>query len=134
SCSRSLHDHYCHPEPFAMRHSFLCSQHLGRERGAVLIVALVLLLVMTILGVSSLSSTTLQERMAGNLRDSNLAFQAAEAALREGEEFLRQAVLPPFTGAAGLLERQDGGGRAEFWNSYDWAGNGRTAAQPDGTA
>ena len=34
---------------------------------------------------------TLQERMAGNLRDSNLAFQSAERALREGEKFLRGA-------------------------------------------
>jgi type IV pilus assembly protein PilX len=84
--------------------------------------------------VSALSSTTLQERMAGNLRDNNLAFQAAEAALREGEEFLRQAVVPPFNGAGGLLERQDGAGQADFWNSFNWVGNSRAAAQPDGTA
>lgn len=89
---------------------------LHRERGAALVVALVFLLLMTVLGVTSMRTTTLQERMAGNLRDNNLAFQAAEAALRAGEEFLQQAVLPPFTGANGLLPVQEEAGRAEFWN------------------
>lgn len=56
-----------------------------RERGAVLIVALVVLLILTILGVAGMQSTVLEERMAGNMRDRNLAFQAAEAALRAGE-------------------------------------------------
>ncbi len=106
----------------------------SRQRGAVLVVSLVLLLVMTLLGVSSMNSTTMQERMAGNLRDNNLAFQAAESALRQGEEFLRQATLPPFTGANGLLERQDGAGQADFWSSYAWASNSRAAPAPDGVA
>jgi len=53
-----------------------------RQTGAALIVSLVLLLIMTVLGVTAMRTTTLQERMAGNLRDNNLAFQDAEAALR----------------------------------------------------
>ena len=59
---------------------------MRRQRGAVLIVALVILLVLTILGVSSVQNTTMEERMAGNYRDRFTAFQAAEAALRRGEE------------------------------------------------
>jgi type IV pilus assembly protein PilX len=59
-----------------------------RERGSALIIALVFLLLMTILGVASMQSTVLQERMAGNQRDRNLAFQAAEAALRAGEDWV----------------------------------------------
>lgn len=58
------------------------------ERGAALIVGLVFLLVMTLIGVTAMQSTTLQERMAGNTRDRHLAFQASEAALREGERWL----------------------------------------------
>lgn len=99
------------------------------ERGAALVVALVFLLVMTVLGVSSMSTTTLQERMAGNLRDQNLAFQAAEAGLRAGEEFLQQATLPVFSGANGLLQLEDEAGSAEFWSAYDWAANGRLAPE-----
>jgi type IV pilus assembly protein PilX len=103
-----------------------------RERGAALIVALVMLLIMTVLGVSAMRSTTLQERMAGNLRDGNLAFQAAEAALREGENFL-EGTLPPFAGANGLLQMQDGAGQAAFWNAHNWGANSRTAAAVAGT-
>lgn len=57
-----------------------------RQRGAVLIVALVMLLLLTMIGLSSMRGTSLQEAMAGNLRDGNLALQAAEAALRKGED------------------------------------------------
>lgn len=56
------------------------------QRGAVLIVALIMLLLLTIIGLSSMRGTSLQENMAGNMRDSNLALQASEAALRLGED------------------------------------------------
>ena len=55
------------------------------QRGVVLIVGLIMLLLMTMLGLAAMQSTNQQERMAGNMRDRDLAFQAAEAALREGE-------------------------------------------------
>ncbi|MFA7387768.1 MAG: PilX N-terminal domain-containing pilus assembly protein [Thiohalobacteraceae bacterium] len=61
------------------------------QRGATLIIALIFLLLMTLIGVTSMQSTTLQERMAGNTRDRNLALQAAEAGLREGENWLATA-------------------------------------------
>lgn len=55
------------------------------QRGAALIVALILLLIMTILGLASMRSTIMEERMSASLYDRSLAFQAAEAALRAGE-------------------------------------------------
>jgi len=58
------------------------------QRGAVLVVSLLILLVMTVIGVSSMGSTTLQERMANNNNQRQIAFQAAEAALRSGEAYL----------------------------------------------
>jgi type IV pilus assembly protein PilX len=58
------------------------------QRGAVLVVSLLLLLVMTLLGLGASQSTRLQERMAGNQRDQELALQAAEASLRAGEALL----------------------------------------------
>src|SRR3954468_5816249 len=63
-------------------------KHRERQRGAVLVVSLILLLVMTILALSGSQVVRLQERMAGNVRDSDLAFQGAEAALRDGERYL----------------------------------------------
>lgn len=60
--------------------------HGQKQQGAVLIVALIMLLLLTIIGLSSMRGTVLQENMAGNMRDSNLALQASEAALRKGEQ------------------------------------------------
>jgi Tfp pilus assembly protein PilX len=65
----------------------------ARQRGAALVVGLVLLVVITLVGVGAMQTTTLQEKMAGNLRDSNLSFQAAEAALRHCEGILRRDYL-----------------------------------------
>lgn len=65
----------------------------GRERGAVLIVSLVLLAVMLVLGLASMRLVVNEERMAGQTYDRALAFQAAEAALREAEAGV-EAVKP----------------------------------------
>ena len=55
------------------------------QRGLALVVSLVLLVVVTLLGVSGMQGTGLQERMSGNLYDRSLSMQAAEAALRAAE-------------------------------------------------
>lgn len=55
------------------------------QQGAALIVSLVILVAMTLLGITSMKGTSTELAMAGNLRESGLAFQAAEAGLRSGE-------------------------------------------------
>lgn len=101
----------------------VCVKH--RQQGAALIIALVILLLMTLIGVTAMQTTVLQERMAGNLRDRNIAFQAAEAALRDAERFLQAPVLPSFNNSNGLLQRVPQGGDVAYWNSFDWVGNSR---------
>jgi type IV pilus assembly protein PilX len=44
-----------------------------------------MLLVMTLIGITGMQTTILEEKMAGNMRDQSLAFQAAESALKVGE-------------------------------------------------
>ncbi len=61
---------------------------MNNQKGAVLVVSLIILLLLTMLGVNSLQSTILQEKMAGNNNDYNRALQAAEAALRDGEDWI----------------------------------------------
>ena len=61
---------------------------LYRQTGAALITSLILLIVMTMIGVTAMQTTALEEKMAGNMRDQNLAFQAAEAGLRDAEALL----------------------------------------------
>jgi len=60
----------------------------SRERGAILIVTLLFLVILTMLGVTAMSGTTMEERMAGNARDGAIALQAAESALRDARRDL----------------------------------------------
>ncbi|MDX9970143.1 MAG: PilX N-terminal domain-containing pilus assembly protein [Hydrogenophaga sp.] len=57
-----------------------------RQRGAVLIMGLVILLALTLLGVQAATSSGAQYRMAANWHERHLAFEAAEAALLAGEQ------------------------------------------------
>lgn len=56
-----------------------------RQTGAALIVSLIMLLLLTVVGISSVRMTSLQERMAGNLQFRTKAFEWAEEAARFGE-------------------------------------------------
>lgn len=55
----------------------------ARARGAVLVVSLVLLVVLTLLGVSVMNMTRLEERMASNSQELVQAFQSAETGLSQ---------------------------------------------------
>lgn len=96
------------------------------QQGVALAVALVLLLVMSVLGVASLRTSLMEERMSGALLDRGLAFQAAEGGLREGESLLVGATLPVFPGAGcedGLCARpQPAAGVPDRWNDAAFEG------------
>ena len=72
-------------------HSVNSYRH-SKQHGFVLIVALVLLLILTILGLAAAQSTSLQERMSGNARNRDMAFQAAEAGLIAAQNCLSTGV------------------------------------------
>ena len=69
----------------SIRMMILKNKFSQSQQGAALIVGLIMLLLMTILGVTSMSSSIMEEKMAGNSRDRAIAFQAAESALRAAE-------------------------------------------------
>ncbi|MDR2259470.1 MAG: pilus assembly protein [Azoarcus sp.] len=58
---------------------------IRRQQGAALIITMILLMTMTLLAITGLRGASQQERMSANAYDRDLAFQAAEAALRAGE-------------------------------------------------
>jgi type IV pilus assembly protein PilX len=58
---------------------------LTNQKGVALIVSLVLLVVVTLLGLTSMRGTALQERMSANMYDRSLALQRSEGALRAAE-------------------------------------------------
>ncbi|MFQ3228998.1 PilX N-terminal domain-containing pilus assembly protein [Reinekea sp.] len=109
---------------------FYQGQSLRQQAGAVLIVALSLLVILTILGISVMESSVIEERMAGNNLDYNLAFQSAESALRAGEDWISQRTQRPATtnvptpgvvlglnsiAADGAAWWQDGGKTNAWW-------------------
>ena len=59
--------------------------HAHAQRGIVLISALIFLILLTLLGLAVSRNTTTEEKLARNFRDYDLAFSAAEAALRDAE-------------------------------------------------
>jgi len=56
-----------------------------RQSGIALIMILIIMLLLVLIMFTSMGTTLLEEQMAGNLRQQNIAFQAAESALREAE-------------------------------------------------
>lgn len=80
------------------------------QRGSALITGLVFLVVLTLLGLSASSGSIQRELIARNIRDQNLALQAAEAALQSAESWIRlntTTSLVPLSvspdGSAGIL-------------------------------
>ncbi len=99
------------------------------QGGTALIVALLILIVLTLLGVAAMSTNTLEEKMAGNTRRSDLAFQAAESALRDGETDLVNNSPTAFNAscAGGLCLPPWPAGQPPFWDqSAIWASDART--------
>ncbi len=73
-----------------------------RQQGATLIIGLIIVVLLTLLGVTTMRTTSLEERMAGHSADRNMALQSAEAALRAAERYLNGAVIGPFDNTNGL--------------------------------
>ena len=94
------------------------------QKGVVLFTAMIFLIVLSLIGINSVQNSTLQERMAGNTRNRDMAFQAAEAALRQAENTLTTWRVGPWTGAvpAGLSNNPNHANDQSYWgNSANWA-------------
>lgn len=84
------------------------SRH-SRQQGVALVVVLILLLVATLLALANVRNTLLEERMGASVLDRSLAFQGAEAALREGERVAAGRPMPAAGSGcvAGLCSKPD---------------------------
>ena len=89
------------------------SRSMIRQQGAVQVVGLAFLVALTLLGLAAMKDAVLQERMAGGSRDRSLAFQAAEAALRDARrdilslQLVAGATVACAPGAAGCRPTSD---------------------------
>lgn len=73
------------------------SHHVApaNQRGITLIISMVFLLLLSLISLATMRNTTLQQSMANNLHNRLIAFQAAEAALRDGEQTVMALDSPP---------------------------------------
>ena len=100
-----------------------------RQVGMALVTGLIFMVVLTLLATVSMRNTIMEERMAGNSRDIDLAFQAAEAALRAGEQVVTGATLPNFGATGPYL--QVGDRDDQYWMStHNWANSSIAIASP----
>jgi type IV pilus assembly protein PilX len=95
------------------------------EQGFVMVTAVLFLLVLTILGLSSMGGTILEEKMTGFYRDRQIAFEAAEAALRDGE---LDALSSRISGGTGFAA-----GCGTTTTPVSTADSGLCAVETDGT-
>jgi type IV pilus assembly protein PilX len=92
-----------------------------RQTGMALITGLIFMVVLTLLALAAMRTTTLEERMSGNARDRDLAFQAAEAALRAGEQAVSGATTPAFALGTAYTPRIAAGTLSTYWPTHPWA-------------
>ena len=102
----------------------MCKFFRAKNTGVVLFICLVMLLLLTLLGVSSVQTTSLEQIMARNAVDANIAFQAAESALREGEDFVENLTNTQSFDASGAnnngLYDDAGPGNRPNWRNITW--------------
>jgi type IV pilus assembly protein PilX len=103
---------------------------MKQQHGSVLIISLLILLVMTIIGISAMSSSTMEEKMAASDRNQKAVFQNAESSLKAAESALlnsgydtiRTALLE---GEKGYYSQDDA--RFDYLDPSAWDSDGADA-------
>jgi type IV pilus assembly protein PilX len=107
----------------------------SQQRGVVLFVALILLLILSLLGVTAARMQTTEERMARNEENRQIGAEAAEAALRAAEGGLTSGVYTPseFAGNAnGFYELNPANGSVlQGPPAFNWSTPGAAITYPD---
>jgi len=104
-----------------------------RQQGVALVVSLIILVSLTMLGLTAIQRTTTDLSMAGNQRETGLMFQAAEVGLITAENFVKNSTTNgDFDNAsAGLhtvLANDPGYYSPDYFDGGSWAANSQTAA------
>lgn len=102
------------------------SEPPAKQSGAVLYVALIMLILLSLLGIVGMQVTGLQERMSFNYRAANLAFQNAEQLVRVTECGVQDWVND--TGTEGCTSVVDAEACDQAFDPGDWAA-GRASAR-----
>jgi len=98
---------------------------LGNQHGAVLVVSLILLLVLTLIGVSGARNVMMGERMTFASRDAKVALEVAESMARLGEAHIDSLTDLSTFGSTGWL-RTAGDGPDALFASDTWTDTNTT--------
>src|ERR1700689_569713 len=93
----------------------------SKQRGVVMFVALILLLILSLLGVTAARMQTVEERMARNDHNRQIGQQSAEAALRAGESGIFTGIYSAFGTAPGLYTPDFSVGGGSPIATMDWS-------------
>lgn len=96
------------------------ASQMREQLGMSQIMVLLLIALLSLLALTGTRVSILEERMASNTQDRTLAFNAAEAGLRDCETILQGAALPPFNNTNGMYQPAAAGSPPR-WESIDWS-------------
>ena len=94
---------------------------LGNKKGVALIIALIMLLILTFIGISAISTTTFETNISGNERVGTAAFYASEAIFQKGLD-----QLPDTTPIDYTQENK------KIGEAYGWSGHSSDKGSPQG--
>lgn len=99
----------------------------AKQKGMVLVTGLIFLILLTILGTVSISSTLTAEKMTQNLRDLSASFGAAESALTDGEVWISNQAAVTSTCTTAPCTVWQANSLGNFYKQPDswWQSNGR---------
>lgn len=100
-----------------------------QQQGMALVMGLIILLVMTLISISAMRSTLMQERMSGAFQGQQLALQAAEAALRQAE---REVKGNPPLQASGFFDAMNTSREPPDWSDPGVSADVGQAKEYDG--
>ncbi len=97
---------------------------LGNDTGSALIIALLILLVLTLLGINAINTTTFETAISGNERARLEAFYAADAGIEEAKSRLPDLISDPGKKTIEVTKLRDG--------LYYWGGEPEDREHPKG--
>jgi len=91
---------------------------IDNENGTVIFVAIIFLALLTLIGVSSISTSTTEVRIAGNAQYNKIEFYIADSGWKQGAMWLNDYAGPPtYQNSSGNIVRNFGDGDSDVLNN-----------------
>ncbi len=100
-----------------------------KQQGAILVISLLILAVITMISLAGMRTATMEEKMASNIRDRSVAFQSAERGMLDAEAVILGFVnIAALNGTNGLLGETDA--EPDYFDPNTWTGT-NSAVSPN---